>query len=197
MNDIDKIFEAMSELKFRIAKLEEYKKLQIDVNVETSKFLNELEDRVKIIEKMNQQCIEANPIKDIYSWFKIYDDKINKYIFDLNDFKNAQVTYNKMTDSELLNLHEHLKKQIDENRAVSKHLTDLEESYQGLSAELRYLLEKPKKTTGLTFEEAILAFKTGKTIKSFEAYEYNISKCTFVINSREILSNDWEIIENN
>ncbi len=199
VNFQDMIFTTLSQLKVRISKLEEYKRLQDDVNGAHGNQLFALHD------------LRLSLIQDI--------KEINKCIFALNDFKNMQITNYMQTSGELNVLHEHRKKQIDENRAVSKHLDELDSE---IDRQLKnqnninvVLLDKfksiikdeiiktkedmvatPIKTTGLTFEEAITLLKAGKniTIKGSNNYMHVIMDHN-MFSRAEILSNDWEILE--
>jgi len=199
---------------------------------------------------------ELDTLNESLSELKIRLSKLEQYLRLQADHNKLQQTIITELANHINELQEHRKKQIDENRAVSKHLTDLDESYQGLSHELRNLLEKlsdndfvkfdpadytdeddeskksvtfdlgngnrtevrfvgnvtiPKetlcmdkftkpKTTGLTLEEAITAFKTGKKIKR-KAYWcdtlfmqlHNRESCSMDIN--DIMNDDWEILE--
>jgi seryl-tRNA synthetase len=177
--EVDKLYEKISELMVRVSKLEEYSRLQADHN-------------------------------------------------------NLQREINTVLNNSVKDLDEHRKRQMDENRAVFKHLTDLEESYQGLSAELRHLLQKPyfsfdpgmldttkvrfvskidipketlcmekftqQKTTGLTFEQAITAFKAGKKIRFHDGmtessiYIPNIAH-GYGFDYSDICRDHWEIVE--
>lgn len=158
--EMDTLHETISELKVRVSKLEEYKRLA--------------------------------------------DDEIKK----LSDFQSV---INHRWSTCVI----HKNKQIDENRAVSKHLTDLDESYQGLSAEVRHLLEISKKngnpllwtpfvpswvstekTKDLTFAEAFDVFMTGKTIHRKYGCRFTLMDASGITFSpNDILANDWVIAE--
>ena len=151
VNFQDMIFSTLSELKIRIAKLEQYKLLQ---------------------------------------------DDINKYSHIVIGFCDEQ-----------------RKKQIDENRAVEKYLTRLEEDNAELNSRQNDLSEDVEmlkgwhhsshqqlfgepKTTGLTFEEAITAFKVHKKIQRkhwIGTISYKNESLYFAI--EDVFANDWEIVE--
>lgn len=157
---MDTIHETLSELKIRVSKLEEYKRLQDDINKERAHLIN-------------------------YKSYLDLADEIKK----LSDFQS-------IINQRWATCVEHKNKQIDENRSVYKHLIDLDESYQGLSAELRFLLEKATKTKDLTFAEAFEVFMKGKTIHRKFGYRFTLSDRTSITFSPDdILANDWVIAE--
>lgn len=117
---MDTIHETLSELKIRVSKLEEYKRLQDDINKERAHLIS-------------------------YKSYLDLADEIKK----LSDFQS-------IINQRWSTCVEHKNRQIDENRSVYKHLIDLEESYQGLSAELRHLLDSTSKSKEAFSQEPII-----------------------------------------
>lgn len=252
-SEIDAPHKNLSDLMVRVSKLEEYKRLQDDRNIEQSKISDRIYDCMHDFEKELKE--------------------INKCIFDLNDFQNQQIFFN-------TSLEDHRRKQIDENRAVSKHLDQLDQDnaelnsrQNDLTTEIEMLhawrvslddrigiidgqlldikiyshpmqekvwqeniskriedLEATNqkaidtnpikdeivkahadgsvtvrcvgtgsipKTTGLTFEEAIVAFKAFKTIKRRGWIVWGITHKDESINLTidDVIATDWEILE--
>lgn len=203
---LDTLHETISELKVRVSKLEEYKRLQDDKN----------------------------------KWFEYFYETSHKQYLELDDHRKKQIDENRAISKHLDRLIEEIKN-IDESvvalkdwlseheqegsaygnefekrdEDLNKRIKDLEEGYQGLFAELHFLLDKEcerqiKKTKGLTFEEAIAAFKLGKKIRreawdnkeyflNLKKYEYDsrdsIERKISLIDLADILKDDWEIVE--
>jgi cell fate (sporulation/competence/biofilm development) regulator YlbF (YheA/YmcA/DUF963 family) len=71
---LDTLYETISELKIRISKLEEYKRLQVDENRAVSRNFDRLDEKFKALE-------EFEPIKESYRLKKASDEV--KKIMDL------------------------------------------------------------------------------------------------------------------
>lgn len=162
--EVDTLHEMISELKIRVSKLEEYKRLQDDVNKERAHLIN-------------------------YKSYLALADEIKK-------------------------LDEHRKKQIDENRAVSRHFDRLDEEIKNLDEHLNKIEKKPRisfdpgrwdttsvrfvssvhiKTAG-TFDEAFKAFMDLKTIKRKNGMRHVLrDQSCITFSPDDILATDWEI----
>ncbi len=170
--ELDTLHETISELKVRVSKLEEYKRLQDDVN------------------KDNKQ------------------DAMNLYEF-----------YYK--------LNEHHKKQMDENRAVSRHFDRLDEEVKKLQdspfgksptyaplfarlekaeQDIKYMMGDPSvqihkpKTTGLTFDKAIKHFIQGKSIRYRDGMTKDVlytpqNDVTYYFSFDFMQKDHWEVME--
>lgn len=141
----DMIFTTLSELKVRIAKLEEYKRLQDDdIKKQDEARKEQFKESYVIHEKVKHMQDQQNYHEEKLNILLIRMDKLDLAIRLANDY------------------------------------------------------EDEPKTTGLTFEEAIVAFKNGKKIKrnAWGAYHWLLlHNKSSTINNDDIMNNDWEIID--
>ncbi len=222
VNFQDMIFTTLSELKIRISKLEEYRRLQDDVNREYYKHIikydehiemnfnklsDESEERMKEIEVQqrhdmarithhNEWLLEHDDYKKkLFS----HDDKINILLLKLNKletaFKESQV-YVPFDEDDYADESEPpvILNMVDSNSNDVRFVGNITVPKETLCMDK---FTKPK-TTGLTFEEAITAFKAGKKIKRKEWAKFFYLQRNEIddssINSTDMLAEDWEIV---
>jgi hypothetical protein len=138
---LDTLHETICELKIRVSKLEEYKRLQDDLNKDHNNHKRKI---------------------------KIHDEKLNILLVKMNNLDLAMT----------------LAKDFDKTiAAYAENFKDFDELMK-------------QKTTGLTFEEAIVAFKNHKSIYR-NGWECSINYLdkTIHLNIDDLLATDWEIIE--
>lgn len=137
---MDTLHEKISELMVRVSKLEEYKRHQHDINIEQVKandmFCDSVHDVEKDIKNLNdfQSVINERWGTCVEHKNKQIDESraVSKHLDDLDNFTRTQIDNN-----------HHFSKQIDR---FDEEIKNLDESYQGLSAELRHLLDQSRNT---------------------------------------------------
>jgi len=131
--ELDTLHEKLSELQIRVAKLEEYKRLQDDKNKSFQYFLDLNHEIYAKLDQHRQKQIDENRavskrLDEISGSILNSDVRI----CELEDWKTDH-------ESEGETYGEDFEKR---DAKLESRLKDLEESYQGLSAELRFVLEK-------------------------------------------------------
>ncbi len=239
---MDTLHETLSELKIRIAKLEEYKRLQDDINGAQIKandvFCDTMHDFEKELKKIsdfqsviNQRwgtCVEHKnkQIDENRAASKHFDDLDSAMEVNVNilheKIEQANNWILKVEKDLTLRVFE-LERLIESNKYVPFDEEDYDDEVEppvildmvdSNGEKVRFIgkIENPKetlcmdkfakpKTTGLTFEEAIIAFKAGKKIKLID--EFSCAVIYEVIHDKDkgygfqhshIFSNDWEIV---
>lgn len=128
------------------------------------------------------------------------EQKLDNFVDHIYD--GIEKCFEKIEELEKLKFHKNM--QIDENRKVSREIDALRA--QIISLKMIYHSNNEalcssdfnvQKTKGLSFEEAITAFKKGKKIKHMlNGGEFYITtEKIYCFHSNEIMSNDWKIVE--
>lgn len=172
---LDTLHETICELKIRVSKLEEYKRLQDDLNKHINNDIHNLNGHRK-------KQIDENRA-------------VSKHLTDLDEFysnqaKENKAIYDKFTNinDQIINIEKGMKlweiTQSSQNRNFNNRISSLEKN------------SIPTNIKGLTFEEAIVAFKNHKSIYR-NGWEYSINYLdkTIHLNIDDLLATDWEIIE--
>lgn len=217
---LDTLHETLSQLKIRIAKLEEYKRLQDDNNKEVNKCIFDLNDfmyaqiqhnnisaeRLKILEEHRQKQIDenravSNRFDAIDSWIRRVEkdltlrvsdlEKMNQNAIDASPIKDIYARFAKIESKLTMNKWHEYFTSIGKEKELQEYIDAI--------ATGEKLLSKIK-TTGLTFEEAIVAFKAGKTIRMNDgcvptiAYDHS-PDMDYIFRYADICRDHWEIVE--
>jgi hypothetical protein len=207
--EVDTLHEMISELKIRVSKLEEYKRLQDDNN-KGFQYFSELAHKHYLDLHTRTEKLENSPFGKSATYHPLF-----KRLSELEEWTRKEED---AIRDKLKNLDEHRKKQIDENRAVSKHLSEIDVRLYKIekpritfdpgiwnTTEVRFVgaIPQPKQTlcmdkftnpTPITFEQAFKAFMDLKTIKRKNGVRYVLQDQSFTTFSPDdIIATDWEI----
>lgn len=249
---MDTLHEKLSELQIRIAKLEQYKLLQEDINNEHLQFIkiliahkNQQIDENRCIsrhfDQLNEDHAELNSrqndlvadIELLQGWkdlldtdcgsahekiiklehkSKMHDAKYDEYecynirISELeeykrlqDDFNTGQISVNTFHVKELEKLATKYGECELNSIRTNIRMSELEKNARYMMGDPSVQIHKPEtKTTGLTFEEAIISFKLGHKIKrvGFPMTLW-MEKCahTYIFSLDDLMAKDWEILD--
>ncbi len=215
---MDALHETISELKIRITKLEQYSRLQADHNTLQREINLTLDNHIKELNEHRKKQIDENRA-------------VAKHFDDLDGWREA-------LDNDLGSAHEKIiKLETMNQRAIDANpIKDIYERFAEIDRQLKnqgdinvVLLDKFKsvikdeiiktkedmvatslKTTGLSFEEAIVAFKAGKKIRrskihvddffiDAKSYEVKSEKSAIdgcsMIELEDFFATDWMVID--
>ncbi len=238
--ELDTLHETISELKIRVSKLEEYKRLQddlnkgyqyflennhdlyiildnyrkkqIDENRAVSKHLTQLDnDNAELNSRQNDQDIETESLHVmLHGWRRSIDNNLgsaHEKIMKLEEFKvRMEILFGDGTPPmDGMRPYPYVHSSLKETLCMDKFTKP--KVCAGQDGELGPLIFPGKlKTTGLTFEEALVALKSFKKIKRkhrryidhCEVLDLKIKPAdlqVFVFPLEDLFSSDWEILE--
>lgn len=201
--ELDTLHEKISELMVRVSKLEQYARLQADHNELQREINATLNEEIKKLQEHRKNQIDENRA-------------VSKHLTDIDEniewLKNSPFAKSRTYEplfARLEKIEQGMKlweiTQSGQNKKFNEEIKNLDESYQGLFSELRFLLDKEcerqiKKTKGLTFEEAIADFKSGKTIRFHDGMSESClykpqDGWSFGFSYNHMLGDHWEIVE--
>ena len=173
VNFQDMIFSTLSELKIRIAKLEQYKLLQDDINKYSHIVIGFCDEHRK--KQIDQNVAVSNHLD-------CHDEDVRYLVKEKIILEKGCAEHNDKLNILLIRMDK-----LDLAIKLATEYVLFEESDYD---------DEPK-TIGLTFEEAITAFKKGGKIKRERFVDFiHMDKDPFTeaITPRDIFENDWEIV---
>lgn len=208
-SELDTLRETISELKTRVSILEEHQKKQIDENYAVSKHLDDLYGWKKVLDSDlgsdYERIMELEySDKERNKSYRYLRERVEK-LENFSDFKKLEeCLFNGLqTHLTILNMETRLKELEEWTRsdedAIYLRLNKLEKHILFMLSDHKTQVNESK-TTGLTFEEAMTAFKSGKKIRFHDGMSvstiYEPKKpWAFGFGYDEIQRDQWEIVD--
>lgn len=216
--EIDALHKTISDLKIRIAKLEEYKRLQDDTNTHNAKHNVSLCDAMHDLEKdiHDHYAKQVDENRAVFKHLTQLDEDNAELNTTINDHElQLQLIPKNLENTMEVNieiLHAKIEQLDSWREALGNDLGSAHEKIMKLEDYIKLMNGDPEcpaimgtrpfvstpKTTGLTFGEAIVALKSGYAIKRPGGYSMVINKKSchcYSISIADIEATDWEIID--
>lgn len=187
---MDTLNEKLSELQIRIAKLEQYKLLQDDMNTNLYQKVNFVDEHRKSQINENRAVSKHFDILDVRvtelsEWTRKEEDRIHDKIKDVWH----AIDHHAECGVE----------QAKQMKDLTLRICELEKANEFVPFEESDYIDEPK-TSGLTFEEAIGYFIKGKSIQYFDGITrgelYTPHKnVAYFFDYNLMLTSHWEVIE--
>lgn len=202
---MDTLHEKLSELQIRIAKLEQYKLLQDDMNTNIYQKVNFVDEHRK--KQIDENRAVSKHFDELDLKTKILltpEDRIkdiNHSIDHLHECGVEQAKQMKDLTLRICDIEAMNQKAIDANPI--KDIYERFEKIEKIINDLNFIgfmhsgkLGESQKN-GLTFEEALIAFKQGKNIKRkvFDNTLNMFRPFDLMLNVKDLFANDWEVVQ--